>query len=65
MADRRPLFTGLYKNLRRSFREFPDEFLPRHRPDSVRRAGEHNDFAFKAYDKDRLVLGKPMADWLA
>ena len=23
-----------------------------------------NDLAFKAYDKDRIVLGKPMADWL-
>ena len=23
-----------------------------------------NDFAFKVYDKDRVVLGKRMADWL-
>ena len=27
-------------------------------------AGSTNDFAYKVYDKDRVVLGKPMGEWL-
>ena len=65
LAIRRRTFVRLYQDLKNTFVEYLSMSLfSSVEPVRFEGPGTNNEFAYRVYDKDRMVLGKRMEDWL-